>query len=166
MTPLQQQIVEQLQKTDGNIQAVALRLCVSEEYVRQQAVALEGSKTGPPVPTSLTQELRAALLPQNREGVIALRDCVIGQLQEHLDAGLLPPTTLLRILRLMLEYENQIRAIVRPVAANVLVDQRTANIDLTVLVDKLSGLPHDALRLLAKGVEPQVIDVTPTTNPR
>jgi hypothetical protein len=97
-----------------------------------------------------------AILPQNKDDIVRLRDTVLMNLFIAAENGSLPPRTQVSLLRLLLEYENQVRAIARPAMNLTVHDER--KVDMTVLVNKLEGLPTDALAALSKGGKVDVID--------
>lgn len=181
-TPAQRAIALALDETGNNIEAVAQRLGLSAEYVRQQAIAQgktsrnvgptpvtdptalvpaetsdgkNGSSVQPSLAT-LQQEFIGAILPQNTAGLVELRDTILEHLQAAAEIGAIPPRLQVSLLRLLLEHEAQLRAIARPALNLSVADHRT--VDMTVLVEKLEGLPTDALAKLSKGKMPQIID--------
>ena len=179
-TQAQQAILDVLDKTGGNIGATAQRLGLSNEYVRQQArshgttrnvgppeaqpetakalalveASAEEKEVGPV--QSLQEAFLDAILPQNKDGVVELRDTLLGNLQDLAEDMALPPRMQISLLRLLLEYENQVRAIARPAMNLTVHDER--RVDMTVLVDKLDAMPTEALAQLSKGKMPQIID--------
>jgi hypothetical protein len=104
-----------------------------------------------------------AIIPQNKLGLMRLRDTAIGNLQQRLDRDGVSNGHLLSLLRLTLEHEAALRALARPAAALIVQDQRTQHMDINFLVDKLGDLDGDALQVLAKH-QPRVLrSVAPTT---
>jgi len=87
---------------------------------------------------------------------VELRDTLLGNLQDLAEDMALPPRMQISLLRLLLEYENQVRAIARPAMNLTVHDER--RVDMTVLVDKLDAMPTEALAALSKGKMPQIID--------
>lgn len=178
MTPLQEAILASLKETGYNVTATANRLGVSVTYAQRVAdqfpigpmdpqspppiVAKSGSSpqsdravlAAPQVLPGALIEAISAVLPPNVEGIVDLRDNVIDQLKEHLSNGDMPISALRGLLKDILEYEAKTRAIARP-AANLTIDARQQTINMTNLVDILSGLHEDELRLLSEG---EIID--------
>jgi len=177
-TQAQRAILEVLDKTGGNIGATAQQLGLSDEYVRQQARKTGTTRNvGPPeaqpetamalveAPVkekevgpvqSLQEAFLDAILPQNKDSIVGLRDTLLTNLQDLAEDMALPPRMQISLLRLLLEYENQVRAIARPAMNLTVHDER--RVDMTVLVDKLDAMPTEALAALSKGKMPQIID--------
>lgn len=89
-----------------------------------------------------------AIIPQNRDGIVGLRDGAINNLQDHLDDNSLAPSALLRLLGMILEHEAQLRAIARPAVSAISIDRSTTNIQQN-LVARLGEMDDGVLRQLA-----------------
>lgn len=150
----------------------------NEEAPERPELEKQGPVQEPAPPGELTtlDELQAiqddpiraflgAIIPQNKVGLMRLRDTAIGNLQGRLDRDGVSNGHLLSLLRLTLEHEAALRALARPAAQLVVNDQRTQNVGITYLVDRLEDLDSESLAVLAKqqprmlkNISPKVID--------
>lgn len=136
MSTLSAAIQASLEQTNGNIQATAMRLGVSPEYVRQL-------KSAPSVQVDKFKDALAVPQP-----LVHLKDGTVKHLEAALDEKRLPPALQVRLLKVLLDYELRLYELARPVMNYI--DRRTAMGDITVLIDKMDGLDTDTLRWLAR----------------
>ncbi len=179
-TPLTERITEELHKTDFNYTLVADRTGASLTYVKRVADSISpvsivavrdaarpdgASLTPAPLTAPLVGQVEdhflSAVIPQNQEAFIELRDLTYEQLIQRVgEEDSLTPSLLIRLLRLLLEHEAQIRAIARPLAT-LNVDQRRVSYNVQALIGKMEELPLDELRGLInapRALPPVIID--------
>lgn len=162
-TPLRERIASELELTQFNIPLVVDRTGASETYVKRVAddirpVTVLSNRMPPTGSASLTQpasiappeqavdDFLASIIPQNQEAFLQLREATYNQLIQMVGSeNSLPPSLLIRILRLILEHEAQLRAIARPIAA-VSVDQRSVTYNIQSLVQRMDQMPLEELR--------------------
>jgi hypothetical protein len=164
---VKEQVISLLTQYNGNVDVVATELGISKSYVNRvkktdwqpqsptQAIISEVSSDASNVIIS-TDDLRT-LVPTNVAGIANLRDDIIIQIKSKLpDAAL---KDLIKVLEVLLNYENSIKQLLRPA---LLVDNRTQNnITINKLVDRLADLDKQQLVELAdfpSGVRNGTID--------
>lgn len=176
MNELEQTIIQRLTDVGGNVEAVARELSVSVSYVNRvkknnNITFVVPQEVGPstlmvpPSPVSAADVQskdivgRAAeLLAPNLEGVRAVRDKVLTNLEERLDGDILSGKELNAILTTLLRYETRLKELSQPTVQTNYVDQRTQNVHLYKLVDKLSEADPSVLREIAGLSSAQLIE--------
>lgn len=179
-TPLTERITTELQRTNFNYALVADRTGASLTYVKKvadgispvsvvtvrEAARPDGASLTQPAPTAPPVQVAedsflSAVIPQNQEAFVELRDLTYEQLIQRVgEEDSLTPSLLIRLLRLLLEHEAQIRAIARPIAT-LNVDQRRVEYNVQALITRMEALPLDELRGLInapKTLPPVIID--------
>jgi len=141
-TALQDTIRDSLVETGGNVRATAMRLGVSEEYVRQQKEVVPAPG---PVPTN--------------PAVYRLLDSTVKSLQASVDAAELTGNQLVRLLGLLLDYDARVQTMSRPLMS---VNNTTQTVNM--LVQRMDSLTTEELKSLARAkpqieTHVQVIDV-------
>lgn len=169
MTPAEQRVIAELNRTGGNVAEVAHALGSSESYVhrikrthwRPQDATLENSLV-PAATSSIT-----ALLPPDLDGVRSLREKTIEVIDKALTTWtqaelpeLIDLKEVNKLFKTLLQYERALNQQTAP-ALNIFQDNRQNNIQITALIDELSKLDPDTLRAFAGVPEPVIIDVTP-----
>lgn len=151
------------------------REVVTPAQPQERAQEKSEEKSGPVPDTLPIEELTpieddpvraflGAILPQNKVGLVRLRDTAIHNLQGRLDTGSVSNGHLLSLLRLVLEHEAALRALARPAIQLQQIDARQQTFNMGFLIDRLEGLDSEDLRVLAKQ-QPRmmkVIDHDPT----
>lgn len=166
MTPAEQRIITELNKTGGNVAEVARTLGTSDSYIyrikrelwKPGDETLERSMVPVETATSLT-----AVLPPDVPAMRHLRDQTIRVLNKALsslegaDGILIDLGEVNKLLKTILQYEGALRQQVTP-ALNIFQDNRQ-NIQINNLVDELGKLSPDTLRAFDGVPEPVIIDV-------
>lgn len=174
---LELQILDFLDKTNGNAQAVAQELSVSPSYVYR----IKNEKWQPPsqvMTTSLTaddphartarvdpQELFTNLIPQNIEGIKGLRDTAINELVNRIANQAIGDKSLVTLLRGLLAYETQLITATRPTMG--VIGNQTNNVNVLVqqLAGELRGMPLDKLAAMNPALrltDPNLVDIVAT----
>lgn len=174
---LEQTIIARLQETSGNVQSVARELDVSVSYVNRiknnndlkfVAIPPGRSQLIVPPPTVSASDVQpkndvgkaAERLAPNLAAVTKVRDRVLGEIERKLEDQTLDSKQLNAILQTLLRYENKLNELSQPtqISTTIVADQRTQNVHLYQLVDKLAGADPSLLRELAGFDPPQLID--------
>ena len=161
---LEPQILDRLTATNGNVGVVAAQLSVSQTYVQR----IKSQKWEPPAPVDPTLPIAEqalallpasappsvvtfieALVPPNVTGVRDLRDAGINKLRTLIKEDLIPPKSLVALVKVLLDYEAGNREMLRPSLA---VLSSPHNITFNTLIQKLGTLDPDTLRSLAGDV--------------
>lgn len=158
-----QEILDLLDQTSGNVQAVAKRLGVSNSYVSrikrkewkpsdpELGRALAPAENREVAPAS--EQIMSVLAP-NIPLVQQLRDDTLRQLNDQVQSGTLDERATVRLIEVLLRYENALRTSVQP-KVNVFNDNRGS---LQVLVKHLEEMSPDSLRALAGVDEGNVLE--------
>ncbi len=160
-TPSQQRILDSLHVNQGNVKVVAEDLGMSVSIVNRVKKNLwqpQDTAIVPhePVAIEKAKEAIEEVLPTNFAAVAALRDEAIDKLRELVNNGLVDARDLTNIANAILKYEREVYKVVTP-AVGVLNDNR--QIHFNGLVDKLTELSPEALRVLSGVPNPVVIDM-------